>query len=418
MLDSIHHQGIRFALGAFKSSPIASILSEAGEPPLQYRRDILTFNYLLNTQRDKRHLHTSIWKDLSSPTLSYGNQIGRSIKIRGKLLMEKYDINLNNMSPLPSPLNHTPWTSPSPTVHYDLLKFTKNNEFHQKIQSEFRELSAKFSDLKPIYTDASKNETSVSAAFCTEDSKFNVRLSPLLSICNAELMSILYAIHFILNVCQSQTFLLKFMLYSDSLSALQSIQNVFSSNPIAQEIRNILVKNKHILSLHFTWVPSHVGIVGNEEADRLAKEALSSNSPSVNTIPINYFKRFLKSKILSAWNTEWVNLADNKLRQIKEENRPWNPPFSMSRKEQVSITRLRIGHTNMTHCFLMKKDDPPQCEVCNCRLTVLHILKYCTKYQSLRCPDDLHACLSNDITSVLIFVNRANIKFIYLFYLF
>ncbi|KAI5734604.1 hypothetical protein M8J77_008673 [Diaphorina citri] len=174
MLDSIHHQGIRLALGAFKSSTIRSILSEAGEPPLQYRRDILTFNYLLNTQRDKRHLHTLFWKDLSSPTLSYGNQIGRSIKIRGKLLMEKYDINLYGMTPLPSP-------SP-PTVHKNLLKFNKNNELHQKIQSEFRELTEKFSVFKPIYTDASKNETSVSAAFCTEDSKFNVMLSPLLSI--------------------------------------------------------------------------------------------------------------------------------------------------------------------------------------------------------------------------------------------
>ncbi|KAI5738278.1 hypothetical protein M8J77_004905 [Diaphorina citri] len=410
MLDSIHHQGIRLALGAFKSSPITSILSEAGEPPLQYRRDILTFNYLLNTQRDKRHLHSLIWKDLSSPTLSYGNQIGRSINIRGKLLLEKYDINLNGMSPLPSPLNHTPWISQTSTAHYDLLKFNKNNELHQKIQSEFRELTEKFSDLKPIYTDASKNETSVSAAFCTEDSKFNVKLSPLLSICNAELMSILYAIHFILNMCQSEMVFLKFMLYSDSLSALQSIQNVFSSNPIAQEIRNILVKNKHVFSLHFTWVPSHVGIPGNEEADRLAKEALSSTSPPINTIPINDFKRFLKSKILTTWNMEWINLADNKLRQIKEDNKPWHPPFSMSRKEQVSITRLRIGHTNLTHCFLMKKDNPPQCEVCNCRLTVLHILKFCPKYQSLRCPDDLHSCLSNDITSVLMFVNSANLK--------
>ena len=34
---------------------------------------------------------------------------------------------------------------------------------------------------------------------------------------------------------------------------------------------------------------------------------------------------------------------------------------------------LYHGHTHFTHCFLLKKEDPPQCIVCDCRLTVKHI---------------------------------------------
>jgi len=38
-LDTIHHQGLRLALGAFRTSPIESLLVEANEPSLALRRE-------------------------------------------------------------------------------------------------------------------------------------------------------------------------------------------------------------------------------------------------------------------------------------------------------------------------------------------------------------------------------------------
>ncbi|GFN81299.1 retrovirus-related pol polyprotein from type-1 retrotransposable element r1 [Plakobranchus ocellatus] len=46
-LDPIHHQGLRIALGAFRTSPIKSLYAEAGEPSLEHRRMKLAFNYVL-----------------------------------------------------------------------------------------------------------------------------------------------------------------------------------------------------------------------------------------------------------------------------------------------------------------------------------------------------------------------------------
>ena len=40
-LDTIHHQGIRLALGAFRTSPADSLLVEANEPSLNDRREKL-----------------------------------------------------------------------------------------------------------------------------------------------------------------------------------------------------------------------------------------------------------------------------------------------------------------------------------------------------------------------------------------
>jgi len=44
IIDPVHNTGLRCAAGAFKSSPISSLLTITGEPPLQYRRIRLTLN--------------------------------------------------------------------------------------------------------------------------------------------------------------------------------------------------------------------------------------------------------------------------------------------------------------------------------------------------------------------------------------
>ena len=47
LLDPIHHQGLRIALGAFRTSPVQSLYAEAGEPSLRHRRLKLSMNYFL-----------------------------------------------------------------------------------------------------------------------------------------------------------------------------------------------------------------------------------------------------------------------------------------------------------------------------------------------------------------------------------
>ena len=45
MLDPIHNQGLRLALGVFRTSPVASLLVEADEPSLYSRREKLSLQY-------------------------------------------------------------------------------------------------------------------------------------------------------------------------------------------------------------------------------------------------------------------------------------------------------------------------------------------------------------------------------------
>ena len=47
LLDTVHNQGLRFALGAFRTSPISSLNVEADEPSLWLRREKLFLQYAI-----------------------------------------------------------------------------------------------------------------------------------------------------------------------------------------------------------------------------------------------------------------------------------------------------------------------------------------------------------------------------------
>ena len=51
---------------------------------------------------------------------------------------------------------------------------------------------------------------------------------------------------------------------------------------------------------------------------------------------------------------------------------------------QHLLNRLRIGHTRLTHSYLLSGDDLPECCTCQCPLTVKHILVECVDLKDVR----------------------------------
>ena len=65
------------------------------------------------------------------------------------------------------------------------------------------------------------------------------------------------------------------VVFSDSLSALQALGKLKTDHPLVIQLQELLHKmNADEREIDFMWVPGHVGIRGNEAADRAAKEAL------------------------------------------------------------------------------------------------------------------------------------------------
>ncbi|GFO42869.1 galectin [Plakobranchus ocellatus] len=69
-----------------------------------------------------------------------------------------------------------------------------------------------------------------------------------------------------------------FVIYSDSLSALQAIQSKHFKVKDIRCLYNLTRKFPPYVHISFVWIPAHVGIQGNENVDKLAKAALSRAS--------------------------------------------------------------------------------------------------------------------------------------------
>ena len=53
-------------------------------------------------------------------------------------------------------------------------------------------------------------------------------------------------------------------------------------------------------------------------------------------------------------------------------------------KEETVMARLHIGHSSITHSFLLKDEEPPVCIGCDKRLTIEHILLTCSDFIEIR----------------------------------
>ena len=175
----------------------------------------------------------------------------------------------------------------------------------------------------------------------------------------------------------------KFVIFTDSLSSLRCLSHGYSTHPSARKIQHEVSRiNVHLdKTVKFCWVPSHVGIAGNELADIAAAGAATCPE---RIVPI-FYKDLLapvRHRILQAWTRSWQE-SGQKLLQVKANCKPFITIPGISRRSEVIMCRLRSGHTRITHGHLMESNNPNHtvpriCPFCNNRsMTVRHILVDC-----------------------------------------
>ena len=97
--------------------------------------------------------------------------------------------------------------------------------------------------------------------------KLSDRITDNVSIYAGELSAIKLAVTSIKQFPDSK----KIVIFSDSLSAIQSIEtgHTASRPSLLRQLYEVIYDSHHDISL--AWIPAHVGVQGNELADHLAK---------------------------------------------------------------------------------------------------------------------------------------------------
>ena len=166
---------------------------------------------------------------------------------------------------------------------------------------------------------------------------------------------------------KSKTTLTIYIIFTDSLSAIQALDNQKTENPLTTKLLDKLsgICENDV----FCWLPSHICIRGNEEADKAAKEALS-----FDVLPFNAFKPLINDFIQDVWLRSWNDPANQykNLFCIMPKTSESLPGSRSSRREEIVLARLRIGHTHIAHSYLLKGEEAPECIPCNTDLTVKH----------------------------------------------
>ena len=103
--------------------------------------------------------------------------------------------------------------------------------------------------------------------------------------------------------------------------------------------------------------------MGNEKADSTAKSALDVPRVKVG-VPNTDFKHHINQYIISIWQEDWNGAVVNKLHSVKLVLGDWQSSYSQCRKDEVVLSRARIGHIRMIHSYILNKDSPHQCEHC------------------------------------------------------
>ena len=297
--------------------------------------------------------------------------------IRIRPYIDSANIEYNNIAQFTIP-DTPPWILQSPEIILDLTQYKKENTMPNLYVQKFFEILENFPEYSCIYTDGSKCQNKVASAAVSGRRGFASRLPDNCSIFTAELTAILMALDNIQYFNKD-----KIMICSDSKSSLEAMKNKHFENPLVLKILDqcsILSKKYEI---RFCWIPGHVGIKGNEKADRAAKYGLNGQIrrlfiPYTDTKPM--IAEYIKRKLQRLWNEQ----EHNKLHEIFPNISKTMSFPKKTRKEQTVLTRCCIGHSRLTHMYLLRNEPYPECVACQCPMTIKHLLLECVDYAHIR----------------------------------
>ena len=413
-LDTVQRRALLRCCGAFCTTANNVLQQDCGEMPLALRRKRAALRTLTRAAANDTNPARSVIEP------HWTQYYGKFTAGKGTFSMLWSDYRSTRTEEvakhqvLPTP----PWERTIPNTDCSLSRsICKKETLPATMKTEALTLIHSYAHHLHIYTDASKMADSdrVGAAFYVEELEYGhaARLTDGISIYAAELTAIQMAIDWLLN---SANLTQDVVIFTDSLSSVQSFSSCRStSQPIIFD-RALTSVYQLQQTVTFAWIPSHVGIRGNEAVDRLAKLGTERAIVDIN-LPLEFHqeKAEIDDYILGLWQTQYDNDASGAFYRAIEPKVNGHVKYSSQNKsKERMITRLRFGKCLLNKCLQeIKKHPDGRCGCCGRDETVEHLLLECNRFDlaktlNSKCRDlglepTLRNILSNACLSDIIF---------------
>jgi ribonuclease HI len=262
-----------------------------------------------------------------------------------------------------------------------------------------------------IYTDGSEIDGRLGAAATifengrpTTTLRYHIGSSKHYGIPEAEIIGEILAAHLLVTTRRRFN---TAIIGPDNVGTIQATQNQ-RSRPGQYLVDTLLAQldklyeRKPDVQVTMRWTPGHVGVPGNEYADKQAKKAAEGDSSPVRDLPkllrrrdklphsktaaIKTFKASIKTK------TEAYASSSKYLRKMARLDPTFKPSkyaktaASLPRRHSALLVQLRSGHAPVQkHLHRIKRAATATCPGCGTtEETVMHYLLHCRKYKEQR----------------------------------
>ena len=252
------------------------------------------------------------------------------------------------------------------------------------------------------YTDGSvKNDGRSCAGVVTDDNILMYRLTDNCSSMQSELTAIVLALE---DADEREA--AQIIIHTDSLAAIQALQQ---HDP--KDNRTIITRvqyhiQKAVPKVIINWVPSHVGLQGNEMADEAADHATKLREIDIELKPSSAQLRSLvsakaRSSAYVDQRDQMINSPSNQWHVVATLQKVQTWPKRIPRRAQVAIHRLRLGYpANWEEKSMNKGPNMARmCKHCSKKTAValIHYLLECPKTKGLRLMEEAEEDPENDV---------------------
>ncbi|UYV76317.1 hypothetical protein LAZ67_14000006, partial [Cordylochernes scorpioides] len=333
-LERIQLSAARIITGLRNTCPNDIVLYEADIMPLKDRRSYNLPKYINKIKSYGNKHRTSKYILNWESNLRLKKEGPLHLAKRNEFL--KYKVEKNYLAEKNSPCKPLQNVIFNATLNEPTNKQYQNPEYLKQLSLEIINNIPK--NAITIYTDGSRDELGHTGSGCLIKTtngieKMNRRNPDFCSVFRSELIAIYEALKSIRNTNYQNIWIL-----TDSRSAIQHLSHTGElRDKVSRNIIGYLQKLSKTSKIHLQWIPSHVGIEGNEAADVLAKKGTKEPLPQKNKLTFKEIETIAKTKINKNWRIppkhSWYS-GVNPGEALKIRNR----------QHQTTLTRFRTGH--------------------------------------------------------------------------